>query len=103
MPCRGVIFKEGRLVLTTIRDVLTFNELIKHQDALIRNPDFDPSFNHLIDARDASYFALSTQQAEHIVRRKLFSTGSRRAVLAEGASPVGLSRLIEAHADAAIF
>ena len=54
MPCRYVIDKERRVVLSTAWDLVTFAELKTHQNQLKNDPDFSPEFNQLLDMRDVA-------------------------------------------------
>ena len=97
MPCSYTIHKDRRLVVTTASEVFTFAEGIAHEDQLYRDPDFDPSYAHLIDATRVTETMLTSFELAALARRTKFSTNSRRALVA--ASPVvfGLGRMFEAY------
>jgi hypothetical protein len=87
------------MVLTTARDVVTFAEIQAYQSALGADPEFEASFNHLINTRDTAYLAISTHQAEMMASRSLFSASSRQALLV-GTPPVfGVGRLLGVFRD----
>ncbi|MGC1451443.1 MAG: hypothetical protein WA830_15545 [Candidatus Sulfotelmatobacter sp.] len=50
MPCSYTIHQDRRLVVTTASEAFTFAEGIAPEDQLYRDPDFDPTYAHLIDA-----------------------------------------------------
>ena len=95
MPINYVIKKEARLVLTTGTGVVTFPESRAHQDRLLLDPEFDPEFNQLIDMTAVTRFEVSADQAREIAQRPLFSTNSKRAVVAADPAIYGMHRVIE--------
>ena len=97
MPCRYVIDRERRLVITTGTDRPTFAEMKAIQDQLESDPDFDPSFNQLIDMTRVTTLDLSVDEAKVIANRQHFSTTSRRAFVATGPAIFGMGRLMEAY------
>ena len=97
MPCRYVIDKERRLVITTGLNRVTFAEAKAHQDQLVSDPDFNPEFNQLIDATAVTALDMSVDEAKMIARRAFFSPTSRRAFVATSPSIFGMARLMAAH------
>jgi hypothetical protein len=49
MPAYFRIDKDHRLVLTTISGVFTLADGLAHQEKLLKDPDFVPTFSQLID------------------------------------------------------
>ena len=98
MPVRSVIDKERRLVLTFGEGSVTYSEVRNHQDRLLSDPDFDATFNQLIDVTQAQ-FDMSTDDARAVASRPIFSTTSRRAFVASKPSVYGLGRLMEVHQE----
>jgi hypothetical protein len=97
MPVRYVIHKKLRLVLTIGEGAVTFDEIKAHQDRLLSDPDFDPSFNQLIDVTGATTLDLSAEEAKQIARRRIVSSGSRRAYVAKSPHIFGMGRLMEVY------
>jgi hypothetical protein len=62
MAVRYIIDKERRLVLTTGVGHVTIKELKAHQDQLLSDPAFDPSFNQLNDYSTATTTDVSVDQ-----------------------------------------
>ena len=97
MPYHYVIDTERRLVISTGWDRLTFAEIKAHQDQFTSDPDFDPTFNQLIDATAITALDLSIDEARTIASRHLFSSTARRAFLATSPAIFGMGRLLEAY------
>lgn len=97
MPVYYVIDKERRLVTTTGEGRMTFDETRDHQNRLLNDPDFDVSFNQLIDLIAVTHFDLSTNEAITMARRPVFSKTSRRALVAGDSLTFGMIRLMEAY------
>lgn len=97
MPCRYVIDKERRLVVSTASDCVTFAELKAHQEQLASDPDFTPDFNQLLDGTKATSLAVTIEQAKTLARRKVFSATSRRAFVAPSPAMFGIARVFEAY------
>ncbi len=101
MPCRYVIDKQRRLVSTTASGHVTFAEAKAHQDQLVNDPDFDPSFNQLLDASEVTVADLSSQQLRVLATRQFFSAEARRALVASQPLMFGLGRMMQAYHEIA--
>jgi len=97
MPAHYIIDKERRLILTTGEGVLTFPEIKSHQNRLIADPDFDPTFNQFIDVTTVEKLDLSFEQAKTLARQAVLSRASRRAVVANEKSVYGMFRLMQTY------
>ena len=94
MPCHYIIDKERRLVISVGVDLVTFAEMKAHQDQLLRDPDFNPEFNQLIDATEVTAVDLSRDGAQEITHRNIYSPISRRALVATRPAVFGMGRLL---------
>jgi len=101
MPIRYTIDTARRVVVSTGKDRLTYVEVRDHQDRLIVDRRFDPTFNQLIDLTTLTDLAISTEEAQKIATRRLFSPTSRRAYVAIRPHIFGIGRLMQAHHDLA--
>ncbi len=97
MPLTYKIFKDAMLVVTTGSGTVTFGESRAHQDALLADPNFDPSFNQLLNLTGVERFALSVEEARGVAIYPLFAPQSKRALAAWDPAIYGMMRLIEAH------
>jgi hypothetical protein len=97
MPVQYLIDKQHRLVITSAWGLVTFAEYKLHQDQLIADPEFSPTFNHLVDSTRVNAIDLSTNEIRTITGRSVFSPASKRAVIAPNPAYFGLARMAEAY------
>jgi hypothetical protein len=81
MPFFYKIDKQRRLVMSTAAGVLTKADVIGHQDQLLKDPDFDPSFSQLSDLSHVTGFDVTGADMREMTERTIFSSESRRAVI----------------------
>jgi hypothetical protein len=102
VPVCYVLDKERRLVVTTASDCVTFAEAKANQDQLKNDPDFQPEFNHLLDATAVTVLDISSEEAERLGRAStFFSASSRRAWVAPNPFLFGIGRLIGTYREIA--
>src|SRR5215471_869389 len=87
------IDQQRRLILTTAERRVTFEDIRGHQDRLLADPDFDASFDQLIDTTTATRFDISPKEALILSERRMFSPTSRRAFVAADSQTFGLGLL----------
>jgi hypothetical protein len=98
MPCRYVIDARLGLVLSTGWGRVTFAEMKAHQDQLLSDPDFDPTFNQLVDGTAVTELEATPDELKTIMGRRFFSPTSRRAFLGSSLPILGMGRLMELYA-----
>jgi hypothetical protein len=97
MPLSYSIDEQRRLVISIGEGVITFDEAKRHQEKLLRDPAFNSSFNQLLDFTAATDLDFTTDQAIALAQRRVFSPGSRRALVAHKPVVFGLGRLMHAY------
>jgi len=97
MPIESTIIPAERLVLTRSWGVVTFEEVVAHQNKLLADPLFNPEYDQLGNHADAESFLGTAEQWALLGRRKLFSSTSFRAHVATRDSVYGLLRLAATH------
>jgi hypothetical protein len=97
MPFRYSIHKDRRLVVTTGWDVFTFAEGLAHEDQISVDPDFDPTYDHLIDATLVTKAELTGSELAALASRTKFSPQSRRAIIVTSPVLFGLGRMFETY------
>lgn len=97
MPCRYFIDKKRRLVINFGWDRLTFAEMQSQQSELLHDPNFDPTFNQLVDVSGVTILDMSVQEAKRIAVRGIYSPTSRRAVIATNPVVFGMGRMMDVH------
>lgn len=97
MPARYVILKDRRLVISIGWGQLTFADFRAQQDAFPSDPEFDPTFDQLVDVSEVDHLQLTTAQAKTVAARGIFRSASRRAVIAKDPSIFGTARMMDAY------
>jgi hypothetical protein len=95
MPARYVIHKSQRLIVNYGWGHLTFADFRGQQEALTKDPNFDPSFNQLVDVSQTTSLDLTVEEAKTIARRGIFLPTSRRAVVATDPAVFAMGRLMD--------
>jgi hypothetical protein len=93
MPAYFRIDKEHRLVMSTISGVFTLADGLAHQEKLVKDPDFDPSFSQLIDFTQVTKLELGTEEVRRLAQRSIFSADARRTILVNSDFAFGLARM----------
>jgi len=89
------------MVFSRVTGVLTFGDVLDHMDRLSRHPDFRPTYDQIIDFRQATEMALSDEEIRDLARRNIFGAGSRRAFLVNPGLQYGLARVFETYREMA--
>ena len=97
MPCSYKIYKDRRLVASLAFGEFTFAEGMAHEDRLYSDPDFDPTFDHLVDATPLTKADLSASELASLARRRMFAPMSRKAIVVNSTFFYGLARMYEAY------
>jgi|SRR5271169_6305144 len=95
MPAYFKIDKERRLVMSTAAGVFTIDEALAHQEKLLKDPDFDPSFSQLWDLTQVTKWEITSADMRRLAQRTLFSSDSRRACVAISDVAFGYARMFE--------
>jgi hypothetical protein len=93
MPFFYKIDKPRRLVMSTAAGVLSKADVLGHQDQLLKDPDFDPSFSQLSDLTHVTGFDVTAADMRELTERTVFSSESRRAVIVSTELAYGMSRM----------
>ena len=101
MPFDSVIEADRHLIVTTATGVITGEEGLACCLALKERNDFNPAFNQLIDLRLATRFEVTSSQLRMIAAQPLFSSTSRRAIVAKNPAVFGLARMFESYRSVA--
>jgi hypothetical protein len=97
MPCSYTIHRDKRLVVTTASGVFTFAQGMAHEDKLYDDPDFDPTFVHLIDATGITRTEITASEISTVARRSGFSPKSRKALVVNTVLLFGLARMFQTY------
>jgi hypothetical protein len=94
MPCGYTISKELRLIVRVAWGVVTFAEMVAHQDRLRGDPEFSPQFDQLIDATAVSRVEATAGEMRSLALVSPFSSSSRCAFVANSAGIYGVGRMM---------
>lgn len=100
MPLAYAIDESRGLVISTASGVVTFEEIVSHQDRLLSDPGFSTDFDQLLDCRRVGTIELTSDQAQQVATRRLFSRNSRRALVASQPVVFGVARMLQAYNEA---
>lgn len=93
MPARYSIDQERRIVYSSAWDVLTYEDCLGHQQALLADPRFDPTFSQLIDFTAVTHTTLTTAQIRGLAVASIFAADARRVMVTPSPFFFGLGRM----------
>jgi len=97
MPFESVIYPDRRLIVSTGTGIVTGDDGLACCVGLKTKPQFNPSFNQLIDLSPATKFTATPEQIRRIAQEPLLASSSRRAIVAAESAVFGLARMFEAY------
>lgn len=92
-----IIDRQRRLVITVGEGLVTFADVDGHQNNLIADPEFDPTFDQIGDLSWVTDFALSPDEVRIAAARSVFSPESRRVGIAPDDLPYAMLRMFETY------
>lgn len=95
MPTFYKIDKKRRFVLSMVFGEFTYAEALAHQRDLSADPDFDPTFVHIVDLMDGTLAKISAEELHQFAQRSIFSKEARRALIVPDSADYGLGRMYE--------
>jgi len=99
MPAFYKIDKERKLVMSAGSGVLTREDLLGHQERLLKDPEFDPTFSQLLDFTHITKVDITPEDVRLAARKTIFSPQSHRAMLVKDDLQFGLARMFEIHRE----
>ena len=100
MPLSFAIDKQRRLVISTASGTVTYSEIAAHQVGLKNHPDFDPSFDQLIDGTGVTKVAVTVEEIRTVARQRIFGPESRQAIATSSDFAYGMARMFELYREA---
>lgn len=97
MPARFEIDKQKRLVRSVAWGEVTIDDLRNHQRSLLAHPDFNPDFDQLYNLEGVTSAELTGDQIRSLALLGVFSSSSRRAIVAPAPSVFGMARMFETY------
>jgi hypothetical protein len=93
MPCRYVIDKKRRLVITTGEGCVTAAEIKALRTQALGDPDFDREFDEVVDFRAVTKIDLTSEEARQLAGTEVFSPDSKIALVANSPAIFGTERM----------
>ena len=81
--------------------VRTIEDLIGHQERLLKDPDFDPTFSQVVDFTRLTKVEIIATDVRLVAKSNIFSSHSRRAVFVKNDLRYGLAGMFEIHRELA--
>jgi hypothetical protein len=100
MPACYKIDKQRRLVMSTAYGTVSREDLLDHQNKLLADPDFDPTFSQLSDFGHMTKVEVTAEDVRKFAERNIFAPSSRRAFVVPDDVAFGLARMFEMLRDA---
>jgi hypothetical protein len=95
MPAFYKIDKEHRVVLSTASGVFDLAAALAHQDQLLADPDFDPTYSQLLDYSHVTDVRIDANDVRKLAERSVFWPCSRRAMYVTRDIEYGFARMFE--------
>ena len=99
MPSSYRIDRERRVVFSVATGAVTNESMRDFQDRLRSDPEFDPSFRHLLDLRGLSTGNVSSAGVRSLISGNPFAPGTRTAVVTARELDFGHARMYELMSD----
>jgi hypothetical protein len=93
MPFETSFDRPRRLMITRALGHITMPDLRAYQQELGRRPEFDATWAHIFDARDATQFDISSADIRALADTSVLATSARRAMVATNPATFGEFRM----------
>jgi hypothetical protein len=82
MPFATSFYRDRRLMITRAWGHITAADVRAYQQELRQRPEFDPTWAHVFDARDAVQFDISSDETRQLAETSVLAPSARRAMVA---------------------
>jgi hypothetical protein len=93
MPFATSFYLDRRLMITRAWGHITLDDVRAYQQELGQRPEFDPTWAHVFDARDAVQFDISSDEIRQLAETSVLALSARRAMVATDRAIFGLFRM----------
>jgi len=100
VPVSYAIDTKQKLVTTTLRGVVTDDEVLDHNRRLRADPAFDPGYWQLVHMTEITESRVTTNLINETSADQFFDPGTRRAFVASTDSIFGMARKFALQAEA---
>ena len=95
MPAWYRIDPEAGIVFSVFEGRVTDEDLRDHQRRLSADPEFRSTMHQCVDGRGVTDYAVTAEGVRTVARAKIFSAGSRRALVAGSTTCYGYGRMFQ--------
>jgi hypothetical protein len=95
MPWEHTIKPARRVIYTRMWGSVTLADFLGVPPALAADPQFDPSFSHILDLRDCARFDVSASDIAQLASRTILKPSALRAIVGNHDVIFGLARMYE--------
>jgi hypothetical protein len=100
MTAKREIDVEARLVSIKYHGDISMDDIRKNREALSSEPDFDSSYNMLVDMTEVSSFQLSSNEARQMAKSTIFSKSSKIGIVVNSDFHFGIARMFQSNKGA---
>ena len=93
MPFATSFYVDRRLMVTRAWGHITLDDVRALRQELAARPEFDPTWAHIVDARDAVQFDISSDEIPRLAETSVFAPWARRAMVATDRAIFGRFRM----------
>ena len=93
MPFATSFYRDRRLMITRAWGHITLADMRAYQQELVQRPEFDPTWAHVFDARDAVQFDMSSEEIRHLAATSVLAPSARRAMVTTDLATFGFFRM----------
>jgi hypothetical protein len=97
MPCAYRIDKDLKSVTSRWTGTATDVDVQRYREDLLNDPEFDRSYDQLIDFSDVTAFRVTLKLIQTVARNRIFGETSRTAIVAPEDVAFGSSRAFQAY------
>lgn len=99
MPASYHIDVERRLITTVLDGRVTDADFEAYRAYLTADPQFDPAFDHLLDARGITHLDITSAAIRRLAQTDSFSSSARRAIVVSADVAFGMARMFQSLSD----
>jgi hypothetical protein len=93
MPFATSFYVDRRLMITRAWGQITLADVRAFRQELSARPEFDPTWAHVVDARDVVQFDISSDEIRRLAETSVLAPSARRAMVATDLALFGLLRM----------
>jgi hypothetical protein len=93
MPFATSFYRDRRLIITRAWGHITLDDVRALRQELAARPEFDPTWSHVVDAREEVQFDIPSDEIHRLAERSVFTPWARRAMVATDPAVFGRFRM----------